>query len=54
MRHSPFKTKIIAFHNAFHRLLAVYRLGRQPKYSDGFGPKPADMSVHVPLTISTQ
>ena len=48
-RHSPFKTKIIAFHNAFHgRTLFTVSVGGQPKYSDGFGPKPADI-VHVPF-----
>ncbi len=49
MRHSPFKTKIIAFHNAFHgRSLFTVSVGGQPKYSDGFGPKPADI-IHVPF-----
>ncbi len=48
-RHSPFKTKIIAFRNAFHgRTLFTVSVGGQPKYSDGFGPKPADI-VHVPF-----
>ncbi|NDL64497.1 bifunctional acetylornithine/succinyldiaminopimelate transaminase [Acerihabitans arboris] len=48
-RHSPYKTKIIAFHNAFHgRTLFTVTVGGQPKYSDGFGPKPADI-VHVPF-----
>ena len=48
-RHSPYKTKIIAFHNAFHgRSLFTGSVGGQPKYSDGFGPKPADI-VHVPF-----
>src|SRR5699024_12180371 len=38
VRHSPFKTKIIAFHNAFHgRSLFTVSVGGQPKYSDGFG-----------------
>ena len=47
-RHSPYKSKIIAFHNAFHgRTLFTVTVGGQPKYSDGFGPKPADI-VHVP------
>lgn len=51
VRHSPFKTKIIAFHNAFHgRSLFTVSVGGQPKYSDGFGPKPADI-IHVPSTI---
>ncbi|MGK9174277.1 aspartate aminotransferase family protein [Yokenella regensburgei] len=48
-RHSPHKTKIIAFHNAFHgRSLFTVTVGGQPKYSDGFGPKPADI-IHVPF-----
>ena len=48
-RHSPYKTKIIAFHNAFQgRSLFTVSVGGQPKYSDGFGPKPADI-VHVPF-----
>ena len=48
-RHSPYKTKIIAFHNAFHgRSLFTVSVGGQPKYYDGFGPKPADI-VHVPF-----
>lgn len=47
-RYSPYKTKIIAFHNGFHgRTLFTVSVGGQPKYSDGFGPKPADI-VHVP------
>lgn len=49
VRHSPYKTKIIAFHHAFHgRTLFTVTVGGQPKYSDGFGPKPADI-VHVPF-----
>ena len=48
-RHSPFKSKIIAFHNGFHgRTLFTVSVGGQPKYSDGFGPKPADI-IHVPF-----
>ncbi|WP_215800586.1 bifunctional acetylornithine/succinyldiaminopimelate transaminase [Pantoea dispersa] len=48
-KHSPFKSKIIAFNNAFHgRTLFTVSVGGQPKYSDGFGPKPADI-VHVPF-----
>ncbi len=47
-RHSPHKTKIIA---STTRSLAVslftVTVGGQPKYSDGFGPKPADI-IHVP------
>ena len=49
VRHSPYKTKIIAFNHAFHgRTLFTVTVGGQPKYSDGFGPKPADI-VHVPF-----
>lgn len=48
-RHSPFKSKIIAFYNAFHgRSLFTVSVGGQAKYSDGFGPKPADI-IHVPF-----
>ncbi len=48
-RHCPYKTKIIAFYNAFHgRTLFTVSVGGQAKYSDGFGPKPADI-VHVPF-----
>ena len=48
-RHSSYKTKIIAFHNAFHgRSFFTVSVGGQPKYSDGFGPKPADI-IHVPF-----
>lgn len=48
-RHSPFKSKIIAFYNGFHgRSLFTVTVGGQAKYSDGFGPKPADI-VHVPF-----
>ncbi|WP_193015810.1 bifunctional acetylornithine/succinyldiaminopimelate transaminase [Proteus sp. FME41] len=48
-RHSPYKTKIIAFHHAFHgRTLFTVSVGGQPKYADGFGPKPADI-IHVPF-----
>ena len=36
-------------HNAFHgRSLFTVSVGGQPKYSDGFGPKPADI-IHVPF-----
>lgn len=48
-RYSPFKSKIIAFYNAFHgRSLFTVSVGGQAKYSDGFGPKPADI-IHVPF-----
>ncbi|QIQ20416.1 bifunctional acetylornithine/succinyldiaminopimelate transaminase [Zophobihabitans entericus] len=46
---SPYKTKIIAFYQAFHgRTLFTVSVGGQAKYADGFGPKPADI-VHVPF-----
>ncbi|WP_269749561.1 bifunctional acetylornithine/succinyldiaminopimelate transaminase [Xenorhabdus lircayensis] len=45
----PNKTKIIAFHQAFHgRTFFTVSVGGQPKYAEGFGPKPADI-VHVPF-----
>lgn len=48
-RHHPYKTKIIAFHHGFHgRTLFTVSVGGQPKYADGFGPKPADI-IHVPF-----
>ncbi|OCQ54745.1 Acetylornithine/succinyldiaminopimelate aminotransferase [Photorhabdus australis subsp. thailandensis] len=48
-RHNPYKTKIIAFHHGFHgRTLFTVSVGGQPKYADGFGPKPADI-IHVPF-----
>ncbi|WP_192456569.1 bifunctional acetylornithine/succinyldiaminopimelate transaminase [Musicola keenii] len=48
-RHSPYKTKIIAFYQAFHgRTLFTVSVGGQAKYADGFGPKPADI-IHVPF-----
>ncbi|CAQ82398.1 MULTISPECIES: bifunctional acetylornithine/succinyldiaminopimelate transaminase [Photorhabdus] len=48
-RHSPYKTKIIAFHQGFHgRTFFTVSVGGQPKYADGFGPKPADI-IHVPF-----
>ncbi|MBS9424236.1 bifunctional acetylornithine/succinyldiaminopimelate transaminase [Photorhabdus caribbeanensis] len=48
-RHNPYKTKIIAFHQGFHgRTLFTVSVGGQPKYADGFGPKPADI-IHVPF-----
>lgn len=48
-KHSPYKTKIIAFYRAFHgRTLFTVSVGGQPAYADGFGPKPADI-VHVPF-----
>ncbi|QYM93336.1 bifunctional acetylornithine/succinyldiaminopimelate transaminase [Dickeya zeae] len=48
-RHSLYKTKIISFYQSFHgRTLFTVSVGGQPKYADGFGPKPADI-VHVPF-----
>ncbi len=38
------KTQIIAFNQGFHgRTLFTVTVGGQPAYSDGFGPKPADI-----------
>lgn len=48
-QYSPYKTKIIAFYHSFHgRSLFTVAVGGQAKYTDGFGPKPADI-VHVPF-----
>lgn len=48
-KHSPYKTKIIAFKQAFHgRTFFTVSVGGQAKYADGFGPKPADI-IHVPF-----
>jgi len=48
-RHSPYKSKIIAFHNAFHgRTLFTFSCGGPPKCADVFGQNPADI-VHVPF-----
>lgn len=48
-RHGPDKAEIIAFDQAFHgRTLFTVTVGGQPKYSDGFGPKPGDIT-HVPF-----
>lgn len=45
----PNKTKIISFYNSFHgRTFFTVSVGGQAKYSDDFGPKPADI-VHVPF-----
>ncbi|OTA19488.1 ornithine aminotransferase [Xenorhabdus beddingii] len=47
--HHPHKTKILAFHHAFHgRTFFTVSVGGQPQYAEGFGPKPADI-VHVPF-----
>lgn len=46
---SPYKTKIISFNHSFHgRTFFTVSVGGQAKYSDGFGPKPADI-VHIPF-----
>lgn len=43
------KSEIIAFHNGFHgRTFFTVSVGGQPKYSDGFGPKPGDIT-HLPF-----
>ncbi len=48
-KHNPYKTKIIAFKQAFHgRTFFTVSVGGQAKYADGFGPKPADI-IHVPF-----
>ena len=48
-KYNPYKTKIIAFHQSFHgRTFFTVSVGGQSKYSDGFGPKPADI-IHVPF-----
>jgi len=48
-KYSPDKTKIISFNHSFHgRTFFTVCVGGQAKYSDGFGPKPADI-VHVPF-----
>lgn len=48
-KYSPYKTKIIAFNQSFHgRTFFTVSVGGQAKYSDGFGPKPADI-IHVPF-----
>ncbi|WP_334326782.1 aspartate aminotransferase family protein [Gilliamella apicola] len=48
-KYNPYKTKIIAFHQSFHgRTFFTVSVGGQAKYSDGFGPKPADI-IHVPF-----
>jgi acetylornithine/N-succinyldiaminopimelate aminotransferase len=42
--YGPEKTQIIAFKQGFHgRTLFTVTVGGQPAYSDGFGPKPADI-----------
>lgn len=45
----PNKTKIVAFEKGFHgRTFFTVSVSGQPHYSDGFGPKPADI-VHIPF-----
>ena len=47
-RHSPYKTKIIAFHNAFHgRSFFTVSVGGQPKYSSDYAPLPQGIT-HLP------
>lgn len=46
--HNPEKTEIIAFKQAFHgRTFFTVTVGGQASYSDGFGPKPGDVT-HLP------
>ncbi len=48
-RHGEGKTGIIAFDNSFHgRTFFTVCVGGQGKYSDGFGPKPGDIT-HLPF-----
>lgn len=43
------KSKIVSFKQSFHgRTFFTVSVGGQAKYSDGFGPKPADI-VHIPF-----
>ena len=47
--HGEDKTEIIAFDNSFHgRTFFTVCVGGQQKYSDGFGPKPGDIT-HLPF-----
>lgn len=47
--HGSEKSEIIAFDNGFHgRTFFTVSVGGQPKYSDGFGPKPGDIT-HLPF-----
>jgi acetylornithine/N-succinyldiaminopimelate aminotransferase len=47
--HGEGKTEIIAFDNSFHgRTFFTVCVGGQPKYSEGFGPKPGDIT-HLPF-----
>ena len=48
-QHGAHKVEIIAFDNAFHgRTFFTVCAGGQPKYSDGFGPKPGGIT-HLPF-----
>ena len=48
-KHGDGKTEIIAFENSFHgRTFFTVCVGGQAKYSDGFGPKPGDIT-HLPF-----
>lgn len=48
-KHGEHKIEILAFDNAFHgRTFFTVCVGGQPKYSDGFGPKPGGIS-HRPF-----
>lgn len=48
-RHGPEKDEIIAFTSGFHgRTFFTVSVGGQPKYSEGFGPKPGAIT-HVPF-----
>ncbi len=48
-QHGDGKTEIIAFDNSFHgRTFFTVCVGGQTKYSDGFGPKPGDIT-HLPF-----
>ncbi|WJF89185.1 aspartate aminotransferase family protein [Paraburkholderia bonniea] len=47
-RHGVHKTGIVSFAQSFHgRTFLTVSVGGQPKYSEGFGPVPADL-LHVP------
>ncbi|SFU89738.1 Aminotransferase class-III [Xenorhabdus koppenhoeferi] len=50
--HHPNKTRIIAFHQAFHgRMFSTVSVGEKSKYADGFGPRPADIAVEQRLML---
>ena len=49
LHESRHKTKIISCVNSFHgRTLFTVSVGGQPKYTEGFGPLPADL-IHIPF-----